>query len=389
MASRTLEIKTGMLMSLKEIRDIAETILNPLESYIRCNICWDENSPYYGGLLETTPITPHSTWPHASYRVASAYLKLYEAYKDITYWKIAKTIVNYLVKEQSDTGCWCGYTGYPKSAGWNEINAPPGSKLNVKMDNGTVLDIIRSPFSVFGTALYSKVIADALLIATEVDSESVEEWRLSFIKAAEFLRCMIDERGYWVGERAWNQRAAVAVTLFTASKILGPERYLKKAQVILDQILKAQYDSGEYPYADNKGRTYHYHALTLCFLNEVYEIFPDERVRNSVLRGLNWMWSMQKPNGDFDWSIHSPEDHKTKLLSTFGVALQATSPYILSYREAVCKALYFLKRYQNPNGGFPLKIGLKSSHTTHSGDILLGLAELMKWLSKIGVEIKR
>jgi len=76
-------------------------------------------------------------------------------------------------------------------------------------------------------------------------------------------------------------------------------------------------------------------------------------------------------------------------LSTFRVILQATSPYILSYREAVCKALYFLKRCQNPDGGFPLKIGLKSSHTTHSGDILLGLAELMKWLSKIGVEIKR
>jgi len=364
--------------SLSDVVRLAESILEGLEPYIRRNICWDEASPYYGGLIETVPHTPHPTWPHASYRVASAYLRLYEAYGDESYWRVARVMVDYLVREQTEAGCWFGYAGFPKSAGWSEKSAPPGSKLNVRMEDGTVLDIIRSPFSIFGTALYGKVIADAMLLAEELDPERARRWREAFLMAAEFVRCMIDDRGYWVTNRAWNQRAAVAVILATASKLLGPERYLRKARIILDQVLSAQLESGEYPYSEHGGRTYHYHALTLYYLNQFNEVMPDERIRESVMRGLRWMWGMQTPSGDFDWSIHDPRDHKTRLTSTFGVALQATAPYVRAYLSHVHRALAFLKGLQSADGGFPLKIGLPGSNTTHSGDVLLGLAELLR-----------
>jgi len=371
-----------MSVSLDAIKELAESILYPLEQYVRSNICWDPNSPYYGGLLETIPHTPQPTWPHASYVTADAYLKLYEAYRKPEYWEVAKVMVNYLVREQSDAGCWYGYTGYPKSFGWNEKNAPPGSKLNVVFEDGTVLDIIREPFSIFGTVLYGKVVVNAYEVAVKnnLDLSEAEHWRISFLKAAEFMCHMIDNKGYWVGNRAWNQRAAVAVLLFTASRLLCPERYLRKAKIVLDQILEAQLESGEYLYSETGGRTYHYHALTLYFLNQVNREYPSKRVEEAVLKGLKWMWSMQKENGDFDWSIHSPKDHKTRLFSTFGIALAATAPYLKLFKENVYKTLVFLKKHQNPNGGFPRKIGLEKTDNVASGEILHGLAELIKAL---------
>ena len=359
---------------------LIESIFPPLESFVRSNICWDENSPYYGGLLETIPLTPNPAWSHSSYQVADAYLRLYEAYSNEKYWRTARAIVNFLVREQTDAGCWYGYAGYPKSAGWNEKNAPPGSKLNVKLDEGTVLDIIRSPFSIFGTALYSKVIANAIIVAEARGKKikDLEKWHEAFINAAEFIRCMIDDRGYWVGGRAWNQRAAVAVTLFTASKMLGSERYLKKAKIILDQVLKAQLPSGEFPYDEKGGRTYHYHCLTISLLHQIYEIYPDSSISKAIIKGLNWLWSMQRDNGDFDWSIHSPKDHKTGLLSTFALALLASAPYLRLYEEPILKLLHFLATKQNRDGGFPRKSNFKNSDTVTSGYVLLALAELIK-----------
>ncbi|RKY76354.1 hypothetical protein DRQ00_08870 [candidate division KSB1 bacterium] len=361
-------------MSIK--KEQLEAVLMPLEQYLRRNICLDEGSPFYGGLLETVPHTPNPVWSHTSYATADAYLRLYESYKEVSFWQMTTVMIEFLVREQTEAGCWFGYTGYHKDAGWTEENAPPGSKLNLRMEDGTILDIIRSPFSMFGTALYSKVVANALPIAEKIDPQKAMSWRSSFIMAAEFLRCMIDEDGYWVQNRAWNQRAAVAVTLFTAASLLGPDRYLKKAQVILDQILQAQLDSGEYPYDNGQGRTYHYHALTLCLLNQIQELAPDERVERSVHRGLDWMWGMQKADGDLDWTIHAPDDHKTRMPATFGFALRATAPYLSIYEEQVHKTLRFLQQHQNPDGGFPWKIGLKSSDTAASGETFLGLAEL-------------
>jgi len=297
-------------MSIK--KEQLKAVLMPLEQYMRRNICLDEGSPFYGGLLETVPHTPNPVWSHTSYATADAYLRLYESYGDSAYWEMARVMIEFLVREQTEAGCWFGYCGYRKDAGWSEKNAPPGSKLNLKMDDGTVLDVIRSPFSMFGTALYSKVVANALPIAEKIDSQKAASWRSSFIMAAEFLRCMI-----------------------------------------ADQILQAQLDSGEYPYADGQGRTYHYHALTLCFLNQILELAPDERVERSVRRGLDWMWGMQKEDGDLDWRIHAPDDHKTRMSATFGLALRATAPYLSIYEEQVHKTLRFLRQHQNPDGGFP------------------------------------
>ena len=366
------------------MKNTLESVLMPLEQYMRGSICLDESSPFYGGLLETVPHTPNPVWSHTSYATADAYLRLYEAYGSPSYWEMAKTMVEFLIREQTEAGCWFGYCGYHKDAGWTEGNAPPGSKLNLRMEDGTILDIIRSPFSMFGTALYSKVVANALPIAEKIEPQKAAKWRSSFVMAAEFLRCMIDEDGYWVGDRAWNQRAAVAVTLFTAAALLGPDRYLKKAQVILDQVLQAQLNSGEYPYFNGEGRTYHYHALTLCFLNQIHELTPDERVERSVRKGLDWMWGMQKSDGDFDWSIHAPNDHKTRLSSTFGLALRATAPYLPDYRESVYKVLQFLREHQNSDGGFALKIGLRNSDAPISGETFLGLAELAKYVLRSG-----
>lgn len=349
------------MVNSSRIAKLIESILFSLENFVKKNTCWDKSSPYYGGVIETIPHTPHPVWSHTSYQVADAYLKLYKAYGNEEYWNIAKIVVGFLVREQTEVGCWYGYTGYPKSYGWNERNAPPGSRLNVKLEDGNVLDIIRKPFSIFGTALYSKVIANALIIAKSKGeiSRLIKNWSESFIKAVEFIYWMIDEKGYWVGERAWNQRAAIALTLFTASKLLGLKRYADKAKIILKQILKAQLPHGEFPYAENSGRTYHYHCLTLHLLNQIYEVYPVKRIRESVLKSLNWLWSMQKNNGDFDWSIHALSDHKTRLLSTFSLALQASAPYIHLYEDNIVKVLKLLKSYQVKDGGFPQKNRLR------------------------------
>jgi len=69
-------------------------------------------------------------------------------------------------------------------------------------------------------------------------------------------------------------------------------------------------NGGVYPYAVDKGNypqtldvpCIHYQAVTMYYLLKINEFLKSETVKESLLKGAEWLSSVQKSDGQFDWS---------------------------------------------------------------------------------------
>ncbi len=365
------------------VPSLCRDIVSRLTHYLSQHVIRERADRFDGALAKTIRTIPAlPTWPHSVFPAADGYASLYAGFGKPDYRTIAEAMIDFLIREQSPTGCWYGYAGYPKSYGWSQDNAPPNSYFDVQ-GAGVVQDLIWSPFSVFGTALYSKVVFRASEIIRPGDPERARKWKTSLIIAFEFIQRCVDEKGYVVecGD-VWDQVAEIASALAIAFSFSSHERFSGKAKKMIGRVLKAQLPSGEFPFAGTQGHSLHYHFLTLEALQDCLKSFEQDAeyqkaISTALQRGLAYAWSMQKNDGDFDWQGHAATDHKQRMFATFGLALLATAPLHDAYADNILHALEFLKAGQNGDGGFPFHLGGKESDTCGpSGTILQGLGRL-------------
>lgn len=375
--------------------EIYKEILRKVEQYIYENTCWDENSKYFGALLDSQPLAPEiRTLPHTAYPSTDAYSILYMATKDEDYKQKAIAGMDYLLREQSDIGAWVGYQGFLSDrSNWTEENAPPGSILRIKRENLPEMDLIRQPFSPLGTSLYGKVIYrgyNELKNSRKMsDIRKASEYYSSFIAAVEFIYGITTENGLviidpgWISS-VWNKIAEPASLLFIGYNVTKDERFKERAVLLCRRVLRAQFNSGEFPYAGESGHTLHYHFLVLSALQECEQYNDDEKlgkeIKYAIRKGLNFgLKTMLKKNGNFDWSLHDPKDHKARLSATFGLAIQAASYNFDDYREELQQIVQFIYSIQKKDGGFPFHIGEESTDNRSSADIFHGLACIAKY----------
>lgn len=378
-----------LVRASRGIRSSCHRLLDRMLPYLESHIEKDD-SRYHGALLEnlrTVPALP--TWPHAVYPSADGYASLAAGSGDRHIVGISRDMIDYMVREQSESGCWCGYCGYPKSHGWNEENAPPNSFFNVVCPGGVVQDIIWSPFSVFGTAIYGRVVARALKLGLAADLEQAKRWRRSAQLAFEFARKCVDIRYSFPESQGWDQDAHVAALMAVAAGCTGQERFEQIAVKMMERVLGQQFASGEYPVIGDSVLSIHYHFFTLDALQDWRQALPGNglspAVAESVGRALDWAWkTQQEGDGDFSWTRYPPEDHKSRMFATFGLGFLATAPESLPYEAEIERALAFLTDRQNPDGGFPVHIvGEPDSDTCWaSGTLLQGLGRLLWALPK-------
>ncbi len=77
-----------------------------------------------------------------------------------------------------------------------------------------------------------------------------------------------------------------------------------------ENVVRHQCKCGFYPYAVDKG-TYpyvfklpcvHYQGVTLYYLAKANEVLRNDRIDESIAKGVRWLAAAQRPDGRFDWS---------------------------------------------------------------------------------------
>lgn len=371
----------------EETRNNYHQVLGKLRSYLEPHI-ETEDQRFKGAIREnhrTIPALP--TWHHAVYPAADGYVSLAAKMGDARTCAIARDMVDYLVREQSPSGCWCGYCGYLKSYGWNETNAPPGSFFDVPFPGGIVQDIIWSPFSAFGTAIYGRVVARAWRLGLAADEEQARRWRQSAQLSFEFVLRCVDDDGHTPEIQGWDQDVHIGALLALATAMTGQERFVNKAVNAVERILSHQFESGELPVIGEDVRSLHYHFFSIDALQDWAQFMPDHPLSGILAgvtrRGVGWAWkTQQKPDGNFDWSNYPGSDHKSQMFATFGLGLVAAAPEFPRYDQEVGRSLAYLAQRQHPDGGFPVHLSGETESDTcwASGTILQGLGRISTWI---------
>ncbi len=364
-------------------------MMEQLEGYVRRHTDLDPASPFHGALLDSMPMAPSlPAWVHGMYAAAYGYVWLYEATRRPEHREMAIAACDYLTREQTVVGCWIGYQGFPSSLGlWNERNAPPGSLLRVAMPGAPLMDIIRGYIASLGPSWYAKVLLHASKVLQAEDSATAERYRKSFIAAAEFIYAISTAEGRIIidpGVMAdvWNKMAAPAALLYLAYRETGAERFRERADAITRRVLRGQFPSGEYPYAEASGHTLHYHFLTIWCLQDALAAGGGtlaKEIEAAIIRGLDWaLGEMLQPDGSFDWSRHDPKDHKAQLSATAALAIGAAAPMLTRYEEPVERIVRRLAQLQRSDGGFPVHVTEAESDNVASGQVFHGLSTVAK-----------
>jgi hypothetical protein len=106
-----------------------------------------------------------------------------------------------------------------------------------------------------------------------------------------------------------NVDASCGAFLALYGKVLSDQECLDGARRAAERVCSHQVN-GYYPYTTDQGSyrypltvpCIHYQGVTLYYLAKIHRILPEDRIRENLLRGAEWLASAQKTDGHFDWS---------------------------------------------------------------------------------------
>lgn len=160
------------------------------------------------------------------------------------------------------------------------------------------------------SALITAFIGDALLEALEryPHEEELRKARDYVIAAERSPGCFLKSRGYTADHL--NVDASCGAFLARYAGRYGDEEAHAAALRAVENVLHHQCKCGAYPYAIDKG-TYpyilklpcvHYQGVTAYYLAKANDILCDDRIDESIAKGMRWLAAAQRPDGRFDWS---------------------------------------------------------------------------------------
>jgi len=192
---------------------------------------------------------------------------------------IAKKFCNYLEKNQNNDGSW------------NEIHP------NYNQPSALITSIV-------GTAL--------LLVHERYREKNLEE---SIRKAKNYILSQEKTEGFFIKSKYYtadhlNVDAICGAFLASYGTIFTDDRCIRIARQSAQHICDHQFSDGSYPYTTNQGNyvysfnipCIHYQAVTMYYLIKINDYLQEEFIKKSLLRAGDWLVSVQKDDGKFDWS---------------------------------------------------------------------------------------
>jgi hypothetical protein len=163
------------------------------------------------------------------------------------------------------------------------------------------------------SALITSIIGEALLMMFEkFPSKSLEA---SIHHASRYVLSQEKSPGYFLKSAHYtadhlNADATCGAFLTLYGKTFSDEKCIKIARNTAKHICDQQFSNGSYPYTINKENysyifnipCIHYQGVTMYYLFKINEVIKEKWLEESLIRGVEWLASVQKSDGRFDWS---------------------------------------------------------------------------------------
>lgn len=163
------------------------------------------------------------------------------------------------------------------------------------------------------SALVSSIIGEALLLMYEKCGET--KFEESILRTKNYVLSQYKSRGYFIKSKSYtadhlNVDAVCGGFLALYDKIFGDDYCIEIAKQTAKHVCNHQFSSGCFPYAVNQGNysyaltipCIHYQGVTMYYLIKINKILNEQFIQESLLKGGDWLLSIQKDNGKFDWS---------------------------------------------------------------------------------------
>jgi hypothetical protein len=160
------------------------------------------------------------------------------------------------------------------------------------------------------SALITAFIGEALLYRPK----DCTKYFSSLEKAKKFVLLCEKKPGYFLKSDQYtadhlNVDASCGAFLALYGKIFSDQECLNAARRAAERICSNQV-RGYYPYTTDQGSytfplnvpCIHYQGVTMYYLAKIHRILPEDWIRESLLKGAEWLASAQYPDGRFDWS---------------------------------------------------------------------------------------
>ena len=163
------------------------------------------------------------------------------------------------------------------------------------------------------SALITSIVGEALLMAHErFPSNKLEN---SIHLARHYVLSQEKSHGYFIKSKYYtadhlNVDATCGGFLATYSTFFSDEECIIAAKHAAEHVCDCQFSDGSYPYTTNKGNyryplnvpCIHYQGVTMYYLSKINEVIREKWLKDSLMRGGDWLSRVQKSNGRFDWS---------------------------------------------------------------------------------------
>jgi Prenyltransferase and squalene oxidase repeat len=158
------------------------------------------------------------------------------------------------------------------------------------------------------------------------------------------------------GSHASGITSLSAIAFMADGNLPGRGKYGQNVQKALDFILSQAQESGVLGGADDHGVMYS-HGFATLFLAEVYGMTGDEMVKEKLQRAVKLIQRSQNAQGGWRYNP-TPTDADVSVTICQVMALRAARDAgIKVERQVIERAIEYVKKCQNPDGGFNYRLG--------------------------------
>ncbi|MFW5895269.1 MAG: hypothetical protein ACOCT9_00845 [archaeon] len=163
------------------------------------------------------------------------------------------------------------------------------------------------------SALLTSFVAEAFLLDNHNDEKIISALK----RAKDYVLSKEYYPGYFKKSNlnyadCLNVNATCGSFLARYGDIYNNKECLDAAERAAHRVCHHQFSNGAYPYTTKeRGYPYpyhyyvpciHYQGVTMFFLSKIHSILEEEWIKKSLMKGCNWLSSVQDEKGKFDWS---------------------------------------------------------------------------------------